>query len=66
MNTLLIFGIIIYCIIAAIFMWGMNEEYKKDTEPLDVSPEFMKTSIFLCSAFWPLLILIAFIKACQK
>ena len=50
--------IIAYCIIGAIFTWGITEEYKKDTSnDLDsFSPAFVKVCIVMVSLGWPLLV----------
>ena len=53
--------VILYCIIGAIFTWGITEEYKKDTsnELNDFSPTFVKVCIFAAAICWPLLVITA-------
>ncbi len=53
--------VILYCIIGAIFTWGITEEYKKDTSnDLDsFSPAFVKVCIVMASLGWPLLVVVA-------
>lgn len=60
--------VILYCIIGAIFTWGITEEYKKDTsnELNDFSPTFVKVCIIGASLLWPLLIAVAAYKTYKE
>lgn len=53
--------IIAYCIIGAIFSYGITEEYRQDkSNDLDeFSPMFVKVSIAAASLCWPLLVVAA-------
>jgi hypothetical protein len=50
--------ILAYCIVGAIFTWGITKEYRQDTSnELDsFSPAFVKVCIIMASLGWPLLV----------
>jgi hypothetical protein len=60
--------VILYCIIGAIFTWGITEEYKKDTsnELNEFSPIFVKVCIIGASLLWPVLIALTAYKTYKE
>lgn len=59
MTVLLYTLIILYCIIASAFHYGINEEWKRDVSgDLDhLNPSFIKLMVFCTSLLWPILLI---------
>lgn len=60
--------VILYCIIGAIFTWGITKEWRNDTsnELNDFSPEFVYACIVAASMIWPVLVIIAIFKTFKE
>lgn len=60
--------VILYCIIGAIFTWGITKEWRNDTsnELSEFSPEFVYACIVAASMIWPVLVIIAIFKTFKE
>lgn len=60
--------VLVYCIIGAVFTWGITEEYKKDTsnDLNEFSPTFVKICIVGASLLWPVLIILTAYKTYKE
>lgn len=60
--------VILYCIIGAIFTWGITKEWRNDTsnELSEFSPEFVYACIVATSICWPLLVIMAIYRKIKE
>ncbi len=60
--------VIAYCIVGAIFSYGITKEYKQDetNELNSFSPTFVKTCIVCVSLLWPVLIAVGLYKTLKE
>lgn len=58
MTILLYTLILLYCVVASAFHFGINEEWKRDVsgDLEHLNPSFIKLMVFCTSLLWPILL----------